>query len=553
MWIFLLIALFLPLTSHGSVDPADCLGCHEKLAGASHGGRTCTDCHKDIKELPHGEKLERPACRLCHDKEVKDFQKSVHRAKKLTCKSCHNAHAPSQSKKTCASCHTYDHVKLPSTKKHMETLQCTACHGSPKQGKISVQATLPRGHGLGKRDVDIDGNARIDAKEWNGLALRLAKEYKKPVPVKRTYHIDGNVHAITEKPVDCQGCHGKESIFKDATLRVSNDKGFKIPIDRTAFLPELPDIEKYQHTPHGKNGVACKDCHTSQERISDAVCARCHEDAFNTYKGSSHATKKAAQCTDCHNPHSVAPYAGLTAEERVSICARCHGDYLKQHRWLPNTMLHFKYLECSSCHSPLSTKSIVFHLAKTRDNGQIPLDRHDIEKAYGVGVDIRAIIDKNRDNAVTSEELSNFFHETRARLAQPIFVGSAIITTKVHHDYSVKEMRDKLCSTCHSDNAPFYDSMFLTLPGKGGQVRIPVKGTVLSALPTSVFIDMCLLGETKIKRADWQKIMQTSGRQQAYYIRELGFKWIDFGGVVIILIACIVIGIHSIGRIFFKR
>jgi predicted CXXCH cytochrome family protein len=418
---------------------------------------------------------------------------------------------------------------------------------------MDVRIALPKGRNLRKLDIDKDGNNLVDEKEWESLIARLNKEYRKPVSVKKIFLVKGSTHEVTGRSIDCHACHGGKSLFKDATLSISDGGSLKLPIKNRIFVSELPDIKKYEHTLHGEKGVACRDCHISQERMDDSVCARCHQGPYNAYKASSHAVKRAAQCTDCHNPHGVVPYAGLTAEERVGICARCHRDYTIKHSWLPNTMLHFKYLECSSCHSPGSTKSIVFHLAVEKYGRQIPIDRQDIEKAYGSNIDIRNVIDKDRDNAITSDELSDFFIDVSERLKQPLSVGSSIITTKVHHDYSVKQMRDKLCSACHSDSAPFYDSMFLLLPGKTGQIRIPVKGTVLSALPTSVFIDMCLLGETKIKKADWQNIMRASGKKRTDYIRELGFKWIDFGGVIIILVVIILIGLHIFGRIMFKR
>jgi predicted CXXCH cytochrome family protein len=554
VWIFLLIfSLLLPLSSQGAVDSADCLGCHDKLAGVSHGGVTCTGCHNDIKELPHGEKLEKPICRSCHRDAVAAYTRSIHSSKKLLCKTCHNSHLPSKEKKTCTSCHNYAHGRLPSKAKHLRALECLACHGNPQQGRIDIKVTLPKGETLGRTGIDKDGNKLVDGSEWGGLMVRLKKDHKKPVPIKKSFLVSGSAHNVTDRTVDCQACHGPDGLFKSATLSISGDGGVKLPIESKIFLPDLPDIERYRQTPHGKKGVKCGDCHVSQERIDDSVCSRCHREAYDTYKGSSHAKKQAAWCTDCHNPHSVVPYVGLTAEERVNICAKCHKDYLKKHEWLPNTMLHFKYLECSSCHSPGSTKSIVFYLGAKRDNGQTPLKYQDIEKAHAANVHVRNAIDKNRDNAVTSEELSYFFHEMRERLKQPLFIGSSIITTKVHHDYSVKEKQERLCSTCHSERAPFYDSMFLILPEKSGQTRIPVKGTILSALPTSIFTDMYLLGETKIRREDWQNIVRASGKKRTDYIRELGFKWIDFGGVVVILFALIVIGIHIIGRVIFKR
>ncbi len=466
---------------------------------------------------------------------------------------CHNAHSPAKEKKTCTSCHTHDHQRLPSKDKHLRALGCLACHGNPNKGRIDIKVALPKGHTLQKAAIDRDNNNLVDGKEWDDLTAHLKKERKKPALIKKTFTVSGSSHDVAAKPVGCQDCHGSKSLFESAVLNVAGTPGFSLPMEGRIFVPDLPDRERYKLTHHGKMGVKCTDCHVSQERIDDSICADCHQDVYDTYKGTIHAKKGATQCIDCHSPHSIRPYKSLTAEDRISVCARCHVNYLEKHAWLPNTLLHFKYLECSTCHSPGSTKSIVFYVGMKRDNKDTPLNYQHMEKAYGPDVNVAHVIDKNRDNTVISDELSHFFQVMNKKFDQSLYIGSSIMVTKVHHDYSVKEEREKLCSACHSDHAPFYDSMYLVLPGKAGQTQIPVKGTVLSALPTSVFIDMCLLGETKIKREDWQNIMRASGKERAAYVRELGFKWIDLGGIVITLVVLVFIAIHVAGRVLFRR
>jgi predicted CXXCH cytochrome family protein len=328
-----------------------------------------------------------------------------------------------------------------------------------------------------------------------------------------------------------------------------------LALDAEILIPHLPDVKLYRRTPHGRKGVECRDCHVSQARVDDGLCITCHENVYVTYKGTVHArhAKGATRCTDCHNPHAIKAYRELDARQRLAICTRCHNDYIEKHSWLPNTLLHFKHLECSTCHSPLSTKGMIFRVAVWEDEKDVPLSLAHLEAVFGQDVDIRRPIDTDGDRNVVSGELASFLSRLQQGLGTGVHIHTSIVVTKAHHDYSVKRKKERVCTSCHSDQAPFYDFMYLVLPQSPGDVYMPVRGTILSALPTSTAIDMVLLGETKVTEGDWHKLLQAEGRERLTHIRDLGHRLIDFFGVIVCALTLLGVGIHLFLRMVFRR
>ena len=115
---------------------ADCLACHadkglqdaaghnisvdgETFAQSIHGSLKCTECHADIKDYPHPEKIAKVKCDTCHAGQASELAGSVHsNAAEHPCTSCHgDAHAvfakddkrsavyPLNVPKTCGACH----------------------------------------------------------------------------------------------------------------------------------------------------------------------------------------------------------------------------------------------------------------------------------------------------------------------------------------------------------------------------------------------------------------------------------------------------------------
>ncbi len=558
MVIILFLLLLFPLGVHGQVAPEDCLGCHETYDKVSHKGVTCTACHRDITSLPHGEKLAKPACKACHARAERAFASTVHQKAGMTCKTCHQAHAVTADKKECASCHgQVAHKRLPSKEKHLAALTCAACHGRGGKYSAVLTVTATDKGAVTRQTVDADGNKRIDPAEWNNLATLLERDFKGAFSVRREYGAAVDVHSVGGKALACKACHGEKTVYRETFFRFQGKTTFQMAADRRLLIPALPSAETFRETVHGRKGVRCADCHVSQERISDGVCASCHEEVERVYRGTVHAVKGATRCTDCHNPHNIKSYRELNAAERLGVCARCHKNYADTHRWLPNTKLHFDHLECSTCHSPQSTKSIVFEFrVPARGNGKEqgrPLSYRDLVDLYGPGTSVVRQVDQDGGGTVDSRELLSLYHDLSRGLGRPPVVATSIVVTKVFHDYSQRNPKGRVCRTCHSLEAPFYDSVYLILPDKPGNTYIPAKNTVLSALPTSVFTDVAILGGDRIRARELTALLRGTPTERAEVIRDLGFKWLDLIGIGLIILTALFLVLHALARGIFRR
>jgi len=551
---FLLISLLLPLTVFGTGNSDECLGCHDGFKHSVHGGVTCQGCHSDAASLPHKEKLSKPSCNDCHQPATKSHSTSIHGTKKMDCKVCHAIHGADKGNKTCTDCHAKaEHRTLTAKERHLESLTCLSCHGIAKTSAIRVTLHAKDQGTIKRENVDLDRNNKVDTGEWDHLQALLRKDLKGKYSISRNYSLEADAHGVTKKPQPCKTCHTDRQLFGQARLQYAGAAKFEVPIDPSIFIPDIPSIDSYKKTVHGAKGIQCNTCHQSQERISDNVCIQCHQDISGVYKDTVHAQKGATQCTHCHNPHRIEAYKERTAGERLAVCSRCHKDYVQKHRWLPNTTQHFKHLECSTCHSPQSTKSMVFYLSTKKGDKDEILNYETMESMYGKNIWVTPLLDKNSDELIDSRELADFFNDVRKKLSGNTFIGSSIVVTSVYHDYSVKRERERICATCHSDKAPFYESMFFILPEKGYHMYIPVKGTILSATPVSVFIDISLLGEQKATWSDVKGFFSLQQGEFSHYAKELGVKWIDIVGIGLGFVVLFFILVHTVLRLLIKK
>lgn len=299
---------------------------------------------------------------------------------------------------------------------------------------------------------------------------------------------------------------------------------------------------------HGKMGVGCSDCHADQAPGGDAMCASCHQGISTLYRNTPHGRRNAPKCTDCHAPHGIKTYKELNAQERIAICTRCHKDYLSRHRWLPNTALHFLHLECTTCHSPDSQKGMIFEFVRRTEAGKGRLLYEDVEHLLSPTSDPKTVMDKDGDSVISSDEFADFFLDLRRSLGKGISMEGAILVTEIHHEFTMTRHREKECATCHSSNAPFYDSMYLSVPSMKGPVLVPVKDTILSALPIALSINLTLLGEEKIRHDDIRRFLFSGPEERARLYRELGLRWIDFVGLNLALLLIVLLIVHAVLR-----
>ena len=551
-----LVSLLLSVPSSAGVKAEECLDCHDKYKGVSHKGVGCLDCHSSVTELPHAAKLPKPDCAGCHEKTVGLYRTDFHSTFGLACVRCHNVHFLEKGRKTCNSCHgNVKHAAMPSRQRHLGSVPCLSCHGRPDKTELRIRVTVKGKKAPDAATIDTNGNHLIDREEWRRFEGLLQHSFEGNYSMEKRYLTSGGFHTVTAKPAPCSTCHSEEGYFSDALLKVADSRSYEIPIDRRVFIPVLPASEDFSRTVHGENGVTCVDCHGSEKKtahgwkMDSTVCAKCHKDVSEARTQSVHVKKNAVVCVDCHNPHRIKSYRDLTAEARVAICARCHGNYLERHRWLPNTRLHFSYLECATCHSPGSQKSMVYYLAEEDSGVKVPLSYDRLVGLYGE--DPARLITSGGDGE-TDSRIGRLFALLKRR-NKHIIIDASIIVTKVYHNYTETRIKEKECLSCHSRQAEFYDSVLFRLPGKESANYIPVKGTVFSSYPIETFVDLFLLGEAKLTKRDFQVFFGLKEPPQAGRVVALSFKLIDFLGLSLTFLVVVGICVHVILRLTVKR
>jgi cytochrome b subunit of formate dehydrogenase len=273
------------------VDPA-------RLATSPHKALACAECHIDITETPHAEKLPPVPCQKCHAKGARVFAGSVH--------------AQADTEVECQSCHGTHQMK-PAAKLGAEP--CRACHGLVIRAYVgSVHArALARGVQDASLCFDCHGEAH---------RIRSHTDPESPTFRARTAETCGN-------------CHADRALVERR----------HIPIPQAYQL--------YQKSVHGravaagKPAATCNDCHESHDlrRANDPkssiyreniprTCGKCHVEESRAYVGSVHGiavargVTKSPVCTDCHGEHSIR--AARDPASRVSVaavsrtCSNCH-------------------------------------------------------------------------------------------------------------------------------------------------------------------------------------------------------------------------------------
>jgi hypothetical protein len=244
----------------GPEDNTVCLGCHDDpnlrktlgdgrvislyvdgkmFAGTVHAGRTCTDCHTDIEQIPHRHQIQKVNCGRCHyvdeiqgtkmPRKPTRYKESVHKRaleagnqKAPTCQDCHGAHdirAPSDPEShvhksaiptTCGRCHIdiYSDYRESVHGRHLlagsiDVPVCTDCHGehsiqSPRNPRSPVFPTR-----LPETCSKCHAGERIEKKY--GLPRERYLTYRK------SYHGVANKYGNV-MVANCASCHGAHDI-----------------------------------------------------------------------------------------------------------------------------------------------------------------------------------------------------------------------------------------------------------------------------------------------------------------------------------------------------
>jgi predicted CXXCH cytochrome family protein len=559
---------------------------YEKFRSTVHRDLSCTDCHNDIEDIPHSQRLGMVDCSQCHEEIVGQYEKSKHaRVSQRLCFECHNPHATtsfrelSQQKRIeiCLQCHEENgHRWLPQRALHFQYLECTVCH-SPEavkgvffqltaEGKDGKKFNLPyrqledftRGYsGDVAKAIDRDGNGIVEVHEINRFIAKMKEQgiqsaqLDEKILVLRPYH---NFTDQIKQVKDCTMCHVSTAPFySQVMLRVPARGGEMVTIkmDKAIIgkIPPIPSHDNYFSTVHGKNGVECIDCHSdlrvlragegfTVKELKTPVCAPCHEKVMAEYKNSLHAKVSEEICFGCHDPHSSVPFEELNVEQRQAICTKCH-DPERGHDWLPQKDLHFKSLECTMCHAPQAEKGIVFFLQRLDKRGKVErlqyrqvADLLKMEKP-----DLSKLLDNDGNGFLSDHEALSFLNLLKEKAPQQtIEMGVRVLVLKPSHNYTDKGTKAKDCSLCHSSQAAFYSKLIMEIPESGGGIRtLPMDKSILAGLyPIS---DIYLLGESRISKRDITDLL--------FVVRKIGYKWLDVIGILFILAGVGFVVVHG--------
>jgi cytochrome b subunit of formate dehydrogenase len=337
--------LFAKSAAPKGLTSADCLACHndtsltkdvdgkpvslyvneEKYKASMHGSLfQCTDCHKDIKSVPHDPAPAKVSCASCHADEQAKYETSFH-AKAIK--------AGDTKAATCVDCHGSPHELLaagdPQSKVSHQNIPktCGACHGQKFVMAESGHSSQP----FISYESSVHGRAVAS----------------------------GNTKAAV-----CTDCHGTHEI-----LGAGNPKSpiFKFNVPQTCATCHENIKAEFMTSIHGQaigrgnwQAPVCTDCHgihaikapsdptssVSAQQLAKNTCARCHEGVrltqefdvpgrrTTTYLSSYHGlateggSNVAANCASCHGSHNILPSSDprstISSANLTKTCGQCH-------------------------------------------------------------------------------------------------------------------------------------------------------------------------------------------------------------------------------------
>jgi cytochrome b subunit of formate dehydrogenase len=307
-----------------AVGRTDCFECHDGADGPKideklfdqtvHADLDCTECHADIKDVPHDTPLKKVDCSQCHDKVAAVYAKSIHGVQRA---------AGNKDVATCSSCHGMHDIFSPKDPRSrvfplnlVDT--CGKCHGN---AALAAKYNMP-GENVSKYRQSVHGAGLLKS----GLVISAV----------------------------CNDCHGTHDILPhtDPASRINYQN-----VRKTCGACHEGVLEQFNRSVHGKaldSGVklengktapTCTVCHHSHEivRITDEdwklhnlmECGTCHSDRLNTYRETYHGQvtrlgyAKVARCSDCHGSHNILPDSDpkstlAAGANKVATCRKCH-------------------------------------------------------------------------------------------------------------------------------------------------------------------------------------------------------------------------------------
>lgn len=296
-----------------------------KFKASVHVDQSCVDCHADIKDLPHDDRLKPVNCAECHEDAVKAHKASVHGQALLqgvteaaSCLACHGeAHTIIASKAT----------NSPTYFANIPTL-CASCHADEE---AMAKFNLPKSSAVVTYEKSVHG-------------LAMARSTTNHAAVCTDCH---GVHDILDAgntsaklywrniPATCGKCHAE--IRKTFDLSIHGEAVKKNHRD----APICTDC----HSEHNITAVQLAASSVSPAHIQE-TCSQCHKaeriatrygfqtNVVDSYVQSYHGLAtgiggvSAANCASCHGFHDILPSSNpastVNTANLPTTCGKCH-------------------------------------------------------------------------------------------------------------------------------------------------------------------------------------------------------------------------------------
>jgi len=329
-----------------------CLECHQSeshdgedrelsqlLAGSTHAGLECVDCHAAITSLPHQDSVAKVDCGGCHSDVAAIYDRH---GRKRTGTDPDIPH--------CFDCHG-SHDILPSSDRHSQT----SAHNLPK--------TCGRCH----ENIDLTTKHEI-------LYGKTIAAFKSSVHGRA---ITGGVN-LAASCNDCHSADGTAHKIFGASDPQSTINHFNIP--KTCGKCHSSVEDEFWEGIHGQlvargevDAPVCTGCHgehgiiatsdprspVSPTRVAEATCSPCHESAYLNDKYGI-PTGRLRSWYDSY--HGLKSKAG---DVTVANCASCHEAHMVLPKSDPRSSVNIKNLQktCGTCHQGISPEvaSIPIH------------------------------------------------------------------------------------------------------------------------------------------------------------------------------------------------
>jgi hypothetical protein len=315
-------------------------------------------------------------------------------------------------------------------------------------------------------------------------------------------HISGDSFAQSvHGAIGCSGCHAGINLASHPPQvnPIASQRVFSVAMVEVCRTCHNDKFEQWGNSVHATlvrqgnpDAPICTSCHSPHAMLKGAAasfatvpCKTCHSAIFTAYAASVHGVMRghgmpaAPLCFDCHGAHDVAvPSAGVG---RRDVCLGCHTEALASHlTWLPNAQLHFDVVSCPVCHTPRAQRmvNLILYNSATQKETSGPAGIPEFENPAGSPSARKAGLDPTTlMTLLAALNRQGVAGKTSIR-------GRLDVRTGVEdHELTLAANAIGTCDTCHRQGAAAFQSVEVSVAGPAGMpVHYDASKDVLSSV-----------------------------------------------------------------------